>query len=256
MTPKKTAIAAIQSAVTAFCVLVLGGCQREPDDEGRWIELPGGRMVYAQASVKYDDKRLIYRIDDQRFFTMMTHEGDCSGLGGAVRYQDLKRGIDSEVGHTSFNPFDLFSMDPGRYLALPVPSGDLQNNSSLYLSSDYGQSWKSMQFVSPDIGIAVKNDVLVFLGGSLDGPSGAPEIDRARVWSFTQLVRQEKHPGKTTPRSDSYDFMEADWTLRISASRTDIPDVKIDIKDYIDVSPPSGWKNLRCDPLPAQSAKP
>jgi len=243
-------------ATIAFGTSGLAGCQQESDDEGRWIELPGGRMVYAQADVEYNDKRLIYRIDDQRFFTMMTHAGDCSGLGGAVRYQDLKRGIDSKVGHTSFNPFDLFSMDPGRYLALPFPSGDLQDNGGLYVSSDYGRSWKSMQFVSPGIGMVVKDEVLVFLGGSLDGPSGAPEIISADVWGFARITSPEQQLEDLTPSADYYHKFDNAWTLRAGALQRDTPDVKIDVKDYINASPPSRWRHLRCDPIPAKPAKP
>lgn len=245
---------ALAFAVTALCALGSTACSQE-DEAGRWVELPGGRMVQLHDEVDYDDNRLIYKIDAHRYLTMMTHDGDCSGLGGTVRYHDTKRGIASEVGDMSLRTLPIFAMDPQQYLAMPVPSGDLVNNARLYFSTDYGRSWEDIRFISLRAGLVVKKDVLVYLQGSAYNDEPV-EIDGAKVWSFSRLVREKEQPGETTPGGDYYDHRENTWTLRFGASKDDAPDVKIDIDAFTKVAPPSGWRHLRCEPMPTTPTQP
>lgn len=262
MRPGKTRLLIAGCLLAGFGVLGLAACKPQ-EEEGQWIRLPGGRMVQTLPAVEYDDERLIYKIDEDRYFTMMTHDGDCWGLGGVVRYRDKRRGINSEVGSTETNELKIFSLDPDKNLAIPVPNGDLQSNSRLLFSTDYGKTWDSIRFVYPSAGMVVKGDVLVFLDGSA-GVGSPVEIDGAQVWSFPAMKLIIKNPGDTTPDADQYLYWAKDdiggsdekfWELRYGIHKKDEADVKIDIAGYPGVIPPSGWRHMRCDSISATSKK-
>lgn len=261
----KRKVALLSLALALFGVLGVAACkQQAADEEGQWIRLPGGRMVHGTPGKPETIERLIYKIDHFRYFTMMVSEDFTTCGSGTVWYHDKKRGIHSEVGSTEVNDLKIFSLDPDKNLAIPVPSGDLQNNSELLFSTDYGKTWRSMGFVSPRAGMIVKDDILVFLDGSayLDEPV---EIDGAQVWNFARLVTEANSSRASPLWPDKYDYRHEDeyntsekkiWSLRRSASGKNIPDVKIDIATYPNVTPPSGWRHLRCDPMPNTPTKP
>lgn len=249
-------VALLPLALALFGALGVAACKQAADEEGRWVRLPGGQTVQTQAPVEYNDKRLIYKIDEHRYFTMMTHNGDCSGLGGTVRYHDTKRDIDGKIGSFSFRDEPIFAMDPGQYLAIPDPSAtSLQNNARLYFSTDYGRSWKDIRFIDPQAGVIVKDDILVYLDGSAS-VNNPVEIRGGQAWGFAQLIAEEKSPEEATPIPNFFRYQEDKWVRISSKWDREVNRVNIDMAKLANVSPPSGWRHLRCDPIPTVPPKP
>lgn len=242
--------------LAVYLALALGSCKPQ-EEEGQWIELPGGRMVYGTPGKPETIERLIYKIDDKRYFTMMVSEDFLTCGAGIVWYHDEGRKIKSEVGSSSVHDLPIFSMDPEKNLAIPVPNGDLQLNARLRFSTNYGKTWDSISFGWPGAGMVVKNDILITLSGSA-GYQVPIHVAGAGVRSFESLKSDIKQPERENSSEDFYDFTADDFPkdapyefrLRYSASDTQTPDIDIDVADLIKSTPPSGWRHLRCEKMP------